>query len=67
MKRNDQVMTPDGPGRIITLPTAKSSPTYVVLRPDGRAATYDAKQLAPVEVDPCPPPTPTTLPNSGTM
>lgn len=61
-KRNDQVMTPNGPGRVITLPIGKYSETYLILFATGQAATYEAKELRPVEVETCQPPTPTTLP-----
>lgn len=44
-KRNDNVNTPNGPGRIITLPIGRDGTIYLVLHPDKRAATYEAKEL----------------------
>jgi len=45
-KRNDIVETPDGNGRVITLPIGKYSQDYLVLFGNGRAATYPEKDLA---------------------
>lgn len=47
-KIKDRVTTPNGNGKIITLPIGFGS-IYAVLHDNGRASTYDAKDLKPEE------------------
>jgi hypothetical protein len=45
-KMNDQVQTPNGPGKVISLPIGKSE-YYTVLHYTGRAGLYPVNQLKP--------------------
>lgn len=47
-KINDRVQTPNGPGRIISLPIG-NSPYYTVLHDDRQAAVYHRSVLVKIQ------------------
>ena len=50
MKVNDTIQTPDGPGRLITMPIpGGKTQMAVVLYPDGRGREVDLRDCRPLE------------------